>query len=248
MKIELNGIELDRDEEGGEGRSIKSITTEDTRNVESYDSPGTQGSSYNDHGRSAVRLAFEGTAAGKEARTLLEGIWSCFKKGDPVEFNSDISGAADITRVLIQNFVVASAAGDRDRYDYAIGLWEYKEPPEEPDIPGAGSEEGAASEEVELTEEQAAAEAAKEENAEKWAEEQARISNESVNELSGVVLNAEGKPAAGVTVIISGAGQELEVKTDEEGTYRAEKLEPGEYTIKVKEAGYEDVDETVSIG
>jgi hypothetical protein len=237
MKIELNAIPLDNGEDS-EGRSVKNIRTEDMRNVEAYDSPGAQGSSYHDMGRSAVKVAFEGTMTGEAARTVLEGIWSCFKKGDPVEFSSDISGAADITKVLIDSFVVTSAAGDRRRYDYSIELWEYKEPPEEPEGPATGSDTGGDEE----------AEKKNDEAAEAWAEEAAEGSEAGLNELKGVVLDIEGKPAKGVTVVITGGGREIEVKTDDAGAYTAEDLEPGDYSISVKETGYEDIEEKVSIG
>ncbi|OPY30002.1 MAG: hypothetical protein A4E28_00500 [Methanocella sp. PtaU1.Bin125] len=238
MKIELNGIALDGEGEGGEGRSVKNITTEDARNVEAYDAPGTQGSSYNDQGRSAVKLAFEGTVVGKDARTLLESIWSCFKKGDPVDFYSDISGAADITKVLIESFVVTGAAGDRNRYDYAIGLWEYKEPPEEPDIPGGEPEEGAEEAEDE----------AKKGRAEKWADRQAIESEESLNTLTGKVLNDAGEPVGGVRVRIVGRKQELSATTDAEGVYTVSNLDPGVYVITVEAEGFEDEEEEVVVG
>lgn len=237
MKIELNGIFMDKDDEGGSGRSVKSIVTEDLRNMEAYDSPGMQGSSYNDLGRSAVKIFFEGTVTGQDARTLLEGIWSCFKKGDPVEFNSDVSGAADITKVLIASFMVTGAAGNSSRYDYAMELREYKEPPEEPGIPGGA--EG---------EEEAPPESKADEGAKEWADEVAKESSDACNELTGTVLDAGGKPASGVTVIISGGGREITVKTDSEGVYHVENMEPGDYKITIKDEGYEGIEELVTVG
>lgn len=239
MKIELNGIPMDSEEEGGEGRSVTNISTRDVRNTAAYDSPGGQSSSYSDLGRSAVKITVEGLASGKNATALMEGIWSCFKRGDPVEFNSDVSGAADITRVLIDNMIVRTAAGNRNRYDYIIELWEYREPPEEPEGPTAG--------EGDLSEEEPVAVEPNEE-AVKWAEEVAADSAARRNELSGVVVDADGNPAKGLTVVITCCGQEMEVRTDDNGGYKVKDLESGDYSVKVKEKGYENAEEHVTVG
>ena len=244
MKIELNGIPMDCEEEGGEGRSVTHISTVDARNTEAYDAPGGQSSSYSDLGRSAVKIIAEGIISGKNSTTLLEGIWACFKKGDPVEFNSDISGAADITKVLIDSMIVKSVSGNRNRFDYVIELWEYREPPEEPEGPVAGD--------TELREEEAApaeeAPSAPNEEAAQWADEVAQDSAARHNELTGVVLAADGNPAPGVTVVVTGCGRECEVHTNDKGEYRVKDLDPGDYSVKVKEEGYENAEETVTVG
>ncbi|WP_424358896.1 carboxypeptidase-like regulatory domain-containing protein [Methanocella sp. MCL-LM] len=239
MKIELNGIPLDGEEEGGEGRSVTHISTVDARNTEAYDAPGGQSSSYSDLGRSAVKIIAEGIVSGKNSTTLLEGIWGCFKKGDPVEFNSDISGAADITKVLIDSMIVKSVAGNRNRFDYVIELWEYREPPEEPEGPVAGD--------TGLPEEEAAPAEANQE-AEQWANEVATDSSARRNELTGVVLDPAGNPTPGVTVVVAGCGREIEVQTDDRGEYRVKDLDPGDYSVKVKEEGYENAEEMVTVG
>jgi hypothetical protein len=239
MKIELNGVPLQKEDDGtGDGWGVTDVSIRDLREMEVYDVPGGQGSSYQDQGRSAVSMKVKGTATGPNARGLLEGIWSCFKKGDPVAFNSDVSGAADITKVLIESLRVESRAGNRNRYDYLVSLWEYREPPEEPEAPGTVSDEAADGE----------AGAKNEEEAKAWAGDKAEESDQSFNELSGLVLDGDGNPAKGVTVVITGAGREIEVKTDDEGIYRADRLEPGDYRIEVRKEGYEGMGEEVSIG
>jgi len=239
MKIELNGIPMDSEEEGGEGRSVTSISTQDARNTAAYDSPGGQSSSYSDLGRSAVKIALEGIASGKNGTTLMEGIWSCFKRGDPVEFNSDITGAADITKVLIDSMIVTTAAGNRNRYDYIIELLEYREPPEEP--------EGPLARETELSDEETET-AETSEEAVKWADEVAEEAGARRNELSGVVVDAEGKPGKEVTVIITGCGREIGIKTDDQGSYKVKDLEPGEYRVSVDDPAYEGRTQYVSVG
>jgi hypothetical protein len=54
VRIELNGLQLDCEEEGGEGRSVTSISTVESRNTAAYDAPGGQSSTFGDLGRGAV--------------------------------------------------------------------------------------------------------------------------------------------------------------------------------------------------
>lgn len=228
MRVELNGLQLDSDEEGGEGRSVTSISTVESRNTASYDAPGGQSSTFGDLGRGVVKIVLEGLVSGKNGPVLLEGIWGCFKKGDPVEFNSDISGAADITKVLIDSMVIKSAAGNKNRFDYYLELLEYREPPEEPEGPTAG-ESGEAGEEGEG--EGGAGSAETNGEAQKWAEQVAEESATERNDLTGSVQDADGRPAKNATVIVSGQGREIEVQTDDNGEYKVTDVAPGDYKV-----------------
>jgi hypothetical protein len=133
MKIELEGILLSdtREQTGGtlEGRSISNVCANDDRNIVMHNIPGMEGSVFQDMGRTAVRIAFEGIISGNSARNVIEMIRSKFKSGVPVTFNSDISGATDITKVIIDDFRVSDSSGNKDRYNYSISLKEYKSPP-----------------------------------------------------------------------------------------------------------------------
>ncbi len=239
MKIDLDGILLNETQEEPDGsilagRSVSNISTADKRNVVSYEAPGAQGSTHNDLGRSAVVISFDGTISGDNARGIIESIRSKFKAGEPLPFLSDLTGAADITRVLIDRFAVKDTAGSMDRYDYSIVLKEYREPPEEPEAPSVGEE--------------AAEGSAQDGAAEDWAEEEAEKSDESVNSITGKVLDAEGNPKKGVKVTVKFGDGEHSAETDDEGIYRLENLEPGEYTAIVGEEGYEDSGAKLTIG
>jgi hypothetical protein len=239
MKIDLDGILLNETQEQPDGsilagRSVSNISTADKRNVVSYEAPGAQGSTHNDLGRSAVVISFDGTISGDNARAIIESIRSKFKAGEPLPFLSDLTGAADITRVLIDRFVVKDTAGSPDRYDYTIILKEYKEPPEEPEAP---SIEGEASEESD-----------QDGAAEDWAEAEAEECDEGVNAITGRVLDSEGNPKKGVKVTVKFGDGEYSAETDDDGVYRLENLEPGEYTATVEEEGYEGSEAKLTIG
>ncbi|HTY90427.1 MAG TPA: hypothetical protein VMC84_04555 [Methanocella sp.] len=133
MKIELDGIKLNESKEDAsgisDGRNIQNLNITDKRNSVPHDLPGMMGSVFQDLGRAAVKISFDGVISGDNAKTLLESIRGKFQKGDPVPFNSDLSGTADITKVLIDDFHVIDNAGNKNRYNYSIVLKEYKEPP-----------------------------------------------------------------------------------------------------------------------
>jgi hypothetical protein len=149
MKIELEGVLLsDTQEQAGggtlEGRSISNVRANDDRNMVMHNIPGMEGSIFQDLGRTAVKIAFDGIISGNSARNIVEMIRSKFKTGEPVAFNSDLSGAADITKVIIDDFRVADVAGNKDRYNYSITLKEFKAPPAQQTTPPAQDAEAEA--------------------------------------------------------------------------------------------------------
>ncbi len=133
MKVELDGTALDQTEEsptGGisEARSILKIVAGAKRNYVMHTIPGMDGCIFQDMGRTAVRIEFHGMISGKSAISVLEMIRSRFKSGQPASFVSDVSGASDITKVIIDDFKVTGEAGNKNMYSYAITLREYTEP------------------------------------------------------------------------------------------------------------------------
>lgn len=233
MKIDLDGISLDNTDEQAtgdvkSGRCVMNINTSDRRNVSSIDVPGGQGSSHNDLGRSAVVVAFDGTIYGSNARTLIESIRSKFKSGDPVPFISDISGSADITKVIIANLIVNDTAGAKDRFDYSIMLKEYKEPPEAPRAPASGGEGKTAGGE---DEEETPADG----QAREWSDDVAGASGDSNNTVQGKVLDDDGNPKKGTRVRVSSEDGEYSAETDDDGVYKLEDMPPGEYKASVED-------------
>jgi hypothetical protein len=230
MKVELDGILLNDTQaqaDGGilEGRSISSVNATDGRNMVMISVPGMEGSVFQDLGRTAVKISFEGVISGRSALSVVEMIRSKFKQGTPLAFNSDVSGAADVTKVIIEDFKVIDAAGTRGRYGYSLLLKEYMEPPPQPSPPP--SQDAAA---------------------EEWAENAAEEAEESVNVVAGKVLDAGGAPKGGVTVKVTGPDSEYTLTTGDDGIYRTESLPPGEYEITVGSEGYENLKHKVVIG
>jgi hypothetical protein len=248
MKIELDGIPLDTTSEGeggvSDGRSVSNISTADKRNITSQDAPGGAGSDHNDQGRSAVVVSFDGTIFGESAKTLIEQLRSKFKGGEAVPFIADLTGMADITKVIIDNFNVNDSEGSKDRYDYSIVLKEYKEPPEEPSVPGTGVEAGAGEEgkEKEKTESEA------DKKAEEYVEDEADNAIKKYNQVTGIVSDADDNPLAGVLVTLTrDDGIAFSGTTDDKGKYRIESVDPGSYKLKVDAEGFEDYEEEVNV-
>jgi len=145
MDIELDGIPLNKTEQNQTGgklevRNISNISTSDRREMVEHDIPGMEGNVFQNLGRSPVNISFDGILQGKSVKSILETIRSKFKQGIPLPFNSNISGAADVTKVLIDDLRIMEIGGVSNRYNYSIVLREYKEPPPEPTIPPSQDE------------------------------------------------------------------------------------------------------------
>jgi hypothetical protein len=263
MKIELDGTPLSDtqvDAMGGimKARSASNINVVDERNLAMHDVPGMQGSVFQDLGRTAVKITFDGLIMGANAKNIMEQIRSKFKGGKPVPFLSDLSGTSDVSQVVIDSFTVNDTAGTKDRYDYSIALKEYREQPGAPATPAATGGEEAKEEGEEVTGEEAAEagggekkETEADEEAVGWADEEANKSDMGFNTVTGKVLDAEGTPVKGVNVTIKSSDGEHSAETDEQGVYRLENLPVGEYTALVGEEGHEeyaDVEKKLSIG
>jgi len=276
MKIELDGIPLSDtqvDAMGGilEGRSVWNINVVDERNLVKHEIPGMEGSAFQDMGRTAVKISFDGLILGANAKNIIEQIRSKYKGGEPVSFLSDLSGAADVSQVVIDSFVAGDTAGTKDQYDYSIELKEFREQPGAPATPAAtvaasptvtgeaegeeaeeegeeAAEEGRGEKEGEETkEEEEKEETEADGEARDWADEEAKKSDEGVNTVTGKVLDADGNPKKGVNVTVKGPEGEHSVETDEQGIYKIENLPVGEYTAAVEGEEYKDSEKKLTI-
>ena len=231
MEIELEGIKLvlvTRTEDPTMGpvqiRQIKNITTADRRILVEHQVPGLEGNLFQNLGRAPVKISFEGSFHGAGVREDLTRIRQKFKEGTPCTFSSDITGMSDVTKVFIEEFRVVENAGEPNRYEYAIVLREYREPPPEP-VPPPSQDTAAR----------------------QWAEQTSEETAASINQVVGTVLDEDGNPRAGLKVKIAGDEGEMQVTTDEEGIYRQEDLKPGTYEVTVEEPGYEGIKRRVEI-
>jgi len=229
-EIEIAGIKLlkhTRDTDSGKTKVMNTVTNidvKDRRRIVEHRIPGMEGGVLQDLGREPVQISFEGVIHGEEAKELLKNIRSKFKLGEAVSFASDLSGVADVTDVVIADLEYNEISGSPNSYKYSVTLKEYKPPPEK-DEP-APSQEEEAKEEV---------------------EEKADEAKSSVNYVTGKIVDGEGNPMPDVDVKITWPDGEYSVKTNQEGVYRKDNLEPNEYTVKVDAKGYEDKEQKVKI-
>ncbi len=143
MLIEIDDIPLIFQNQPGEPEDIRTVTnisTGDSRSMVEHEIPGMEGNSFQDVGRSPVTISFDGSLHGPSARGNVEKLRSKFKQGTPLPFLSDISGATDVTKVLIEELNVREDAGIPEVYNFSITLQEYKEPPPEPSTPPSQDE------------------------------------------------------------------------------------------------------------
>jgi len=230
MNIELDGIPLvkiDENPRGGqpEIRNVFNISTADRRDMVSHKIPGMEGDVFQNLGRSPVVISFDGTFQGKTAKENLETLRTKFKQGTPLPFNSDLSGAADITHVLVNDMRIEESNSVIGRYHYFMVLQEYKVPPPEPVMPPAQDEEAA-----------------------EWQEQTAQDVVESINVITGKVLDGDGNPKSGVPVKVTGESGEYNAETDDEGMYRIEDVPPGTYKVTVDSEEFEGAVEEVTVG
>ncbi len=230
MSLELDGITLIRhvrDPDTGVStlvHSVHNINVSEKRSIVEHRIPGLQGNVLQDLGREPVRIAFEGLIFGEEALQFVEQIQLKYKAGVPVPFSSDLSGVAEVTQVLIEELQVEEVGGVINTYTYWMVLREYTPPPEE--------EEPVPSQDAE---------------AEDAVQQQAEDDAASINYITGKVVDADGNPQPDVDVKITFDGGEYTVKTDDEGVYRKDDLDPGLYTVTVDAPGYEGIQEEVEI-
>jgi hypothetical protein len=229
MSIELDKMKLVehlRDKDTGTTKALKSIyniSINDKRRIVELKVLGMQGGVLQDFGRDPVVVSFEGIIFGENAKEALEMLRSKYKLGQALDFLSNISGIAEITQVLVEEFIVDDISTALNRYHYFMRLKEYSPPPEDEESSNQDEE-------------------AKEE-----AEDKADDAKDSINMVVGKVVDAEGNPIKDIDVKVTYDGGELSLKTDEKGIYKKDDLEPGKYTVTVDAPGYKGVKREVEV-
>lgn len=233
MAVKVDDLELiKREDDSSTGlvkeiRTVRRVSIADNRSIVELNIPGAEGSVLQDLGRGPVLIKFTGEVRGQDPKTTLENLRAKFQAGKPMPFSSDLSGIAEVTQILIEDLRISEILGPANRYAYELTVREYIEPKE--------------AEEEEPSDQ--------DEEAEETVQDETDDAAESVNYVTGKVLDKEDNPRQGVNVTITDQdGNEYEVTTNDEGVYRKDDLDPGKYTVTVKEAGYEDVKSEVEIG
>ncbi len=232
MDVRIDDLELIKrvdDTDAGtvkEIRAISSMNISDKRSIVELKIPGAEGGILQDLGRHPVLVRFTGEFYGGDAKTTLENLRAKFKSGKPLPFSSDLTTIAEITQVLIENLQVQEATGAENRFVYQLTIREYVPPKEEEEEEPPGQEE----------------------DAEDTVEDETEDAVESINYVTGRVVDEKGEPVPDLKVNIADEdGNEYEVTTDADGIYRKDDLPPGKYTVTVKEEGYEDMTKEVEI-
>jgi hypothetical protein len=185
--------------------------------------PALEGDFFQDEGRRSTRIRLEGIITGPQAGDDVDQLRQAFRAGEPVSFTADITTATSLDKVLIEQFAVRELAGKSERYDYAVELVEFVNPPKP-----AATQTGAATAAPNETENAPveASTAADAESSQEQMEKQVQAGQGTVEitveladqavDIAQVKVQLEGKTDAGdaVTLIIEDPAAGVFRKTD----------------------------------
>jgi hypothetical protein len=112
---------------------IERIETLEERRIARLPVPGLLGDIQQDLGAASLTVEISGSLQGDEARDdFLQTLRESFRAGDPVSFTADITNAAELDQVLIDELALEEVNDAADSFRYRIVLREYVEPPQPP--------------------------------------------------------------------------------------------------------------------
>lgn len=112
---------------------IERIETLEERRIARLPVPGLLGDIQQDLGAASLTVEICGSLQGDEARDdFLQSLRDSFRAGDPVSFAADITNAAELDQVLIDELLLEEVNDSADSFHYRIVLREYVEPPAPP--------------------------------------------------------------------------------------------------------------------
>src|SRR5439155_23129766 len=112
---------------------IERIETLERRRIARLPVPGLLGDIQQDLGAASLRVELCGSLQGDEARDdFLQSLRESFRAGDPVSFAADITSAAELDQVLIDELALEEVNDSANSFRYQIILREYVEPPQPP--------------------------------------------------------------------------------------------------------------------
>jgi hypothetical protein len=112
---------------------IERIETLEERRIARLPVPGLLGDIQQDLGAASLTVEICGSLQGDEARDdFLQSLRESFRAGDPVSFAADITNAAELDQVLIDELLLEEVNDAADSFHYRIVLREYVEPPSPP--------------------------------------------------------------------------------------------------------------------
>jgi hypothetical protein len=133
-------------------RTVYDMNIVDKRSFVELEIIGSEGNVLQDMGCEPVRISLFGEMMGADSRSHIETLVNKFNTNKPIEFSSDISNIAEISKVIMEQFCVQEVAGSPNRYKYYIILREYKDskksgeesPQQPPQLQTAAQEVGSA--------------------------------------------------------------------------------------------------------
>lgn len=129
MKMKLDDVDLIKrnDKEGklSEIRSIRNLSVYGRRQIVELPIPGSVGNVFQDMGRNPITISLEGDLVGPNATKVLDDLNSKFELKKPIKFSTDITPISGITEIVMENFNVHFAKGERLGIRYSMVLKEY---------------------------------------------------------------------------------------------------------------------------
>lgn len=248
MEVRLDDIDLVKRTQASatsplsEVRTVYDVHVDGRRSIVELGIPGSSGNVLQDMGREPISILLKGEVWGPQAKATVTSIREKSDLGDSVSFSSDLLAAASVSRVLVEEFQVDQVAGNPTRYRYLMLLREFKQ--------GGEVAEGKASEFGEVAEPPAPVMGEEQETPpdQTGAAEEEVVKQTMIDDIKGRVLDADGNPAPGVRVVVTGPqGDVMILETDDGGYYQAKDVPEGEYEMDVDAAGYEGVKARIKV-
>jgi hypothetical protein len=195
--------------------------------------PALEGDFFQDESRRSTRVRLDGIFTGDTAGESVDKLRQAFRDGEPVSFTADITTATTLDKVMIERLTVRQLAGKSDRYDYAVELVEYVDPPK-PATTQTGAPTAAPDETNDAPVEESTTADAASSNEEMERQVQAgmgtvevtvELADQSVD-LSQVKVQLQGKTDAGEDLT-------LVIEDPADGVFRKTDVPPGGYTASL---------------
>lgn len=110
-------------------QNVQKLEIEDDQVLLAHEIPALEGDFFQREDRRASLIRLNGIMNGSDVTEKLRELREKFRNAVPVSFVSDISVATRIDQVLISELTVREVAGKPERFEYALALREFIEPP-----------------------------------------------------------------------------------------------------------------------
>jgi hypothetical protein len=110
-------------------QQVQRIQTEQDQVLIGHGVPSLEGDFLQRAGRRSNKIMLTGVLTGAKAGEGLRKLREKFRAAEPVPFVSDIVSATRLNKVLIEEMIVRELAGKPERFEYALTLREFIQPP-----------------------------------------------------------------------------------------------------------------------